>query len=216
MRSGVSSGARRGGGKRGEKDLVMSSGRPSVDDCEHYACKSKINLFKQLNTQTNQTKENTSDQEEEGRNKETRTRTRTESPAVDASAFLCPLDREALGRATWSLLHTVAAYYPSSPSEEERAKAEGLVQSLAHFYPCLDCREDFKEEIKKAPPRLSSRRSFSIWVCEQHNAVNAKLGKPSFQCNIEKLDERWKTGSDACRRIVGDDESSPSQSLGQE
>lgn len=29
-------------------------------------------------------------------------------------------------------------------------------------------------------------------MCEQHNEVNAKLGKPQFPCELAVLDERWR------------------------
>ena len=31
-------------------------------------------------------------------------------------------------------------------------------------------------------------------MCEQHNEVNIKLGKPTVQCNFSWLDSRWRTG----------------------
>ena len=30
------------------------------------------------------------------------------------------------------------------------------------------------------------------WFCEQHNEVNEMLGKPTFPCNLDALDERWR------------------------
>ena len=56
----------------------------------------------------------------------------------------CPPDREALGAATWTILHAMAAYYPESPSREERAAAAGVIGSLALLYPCMHCRERLK------------------------------------------------------------------------
>lgn len=32
----------------------------------------------------------------------------------------------------------------------------------------------------------------SLWMCEQHNEVNEKLGKQKFPCNLAALDERWR------------------------
>ena len=37
------------------------------------------------------------------------------------------VSKEDLGRATWTLLHTVAAEYPDKPSKRQRRDAEGLV-----------------------------------------------------------------------------------------
>ena len=35
-------------------------------------------------------------------------------------------------------------------------------------------------------------------MCEQHNEVSAKLGKPEFPCTLEALDDRWRIST---RRI---------------
>ena len=37
-----------------------------------------------------------------------------------------------------------------------------------------------------------SRHSLTQWFCGMHNKVNAKLGKPLFDCSL--IDERWRDG----------------------
>jgi FAD-linked sulfhydryl oxidase len=104
----------------------------------------------------------------------------------------CPLMRDDLGRASWSLLHTMAAYYPTEPKKEEKQLMNQFINSFSKLFPCPECREDFQEEIVKSPPDLSSRLGLSTWMCQQHNIVNQKLGKPEFDCR--KVLERWKDG----------------------
>lgn len=65
----------------------------------------------------------------------------------------CPLDKNELGRYTWSLLHTMAAYYPELPTEEQQNAALQFISSLALLYPCPHCAADFREAIKLNPPR---------------------------------------------------------------
>ena len=65
----------------------------------------------------------------------------------------CPLDREQLGRSTWDLLHTMAAYYPERPSADELLAASGFIKGLAALYPCSHCAEDFRESVRRDPPR---------------------------------------------------------------
>ena len=62
---------------------------------------------------------------------------------------------------------------------------------------------------------MDSHSSFIIWCCERHNEVNEKLGKPITPCNAKKLDERWKVGSEGCRKSRGwdDPDSRPSDSV---
>ena len=104
----------------------------------------------------------------------------------------CPLMRDDLGRASWSLLHTMAAYYPSEPKEDEKQSMHQFIDSFSKHFPCPECRTDFQEEIVKSPPDLSSRLGLSNWMCEQHNVVNRKLGKSEFDCR--RVLERWKDG----------------------
>lgn len=43
----------------------------------------------------------------------------------------CPVDKDELGRSTWNLLHTMAAYYPEQPTGDERQTMKQTVESLS-------------------------------------------------------------------------------------
>lgn len=104
----------------------------------------------------------------------------------------CPPDVEQLGRATWTFLHTTAAYYPEKPTPTQRANMLMLLGSLPVLYPCGWCAKDFGEDMAKHKPEVSGCVALSRWLCDRHNEVNAKLGKSKFDC--AKVDERWKDG----------------------
>ena len=54
--------------------------------------------------------------------------------------------------------------------------------------------------------RVDSRLALSLWLCEQHNEVNEKLGKKIFPCKIEMLDQRWKKGAPGCWNYIEPEE----------
>ena len=83
--------------------------------------------------------------------------------------------REDLGRATWTLMHTLAAQYPEQPSRQQQKDVRSLVSAmflspklrtagqrqlpdldcdqvdaLTRIYPCGDCAEHFGEIVKCA------------------------------------------------------------------
>lgn len=104
----------------------------------------------------------------------------------------CPPDVEALGRASWTLLHSVTAAYPEKPTLNEQASAMSFVKNFGKLYPCSWCGEDFQRYMERNQVRVGSRDEFGRWMCEAHNEVNQKLGKKVFDCN--KWEERWRTG----------------------
>lgn len=87
-----------------------------------------------------------------------------------------------LGRASWTLLHTMTVNYPDHPTAQDEADILQFFRLLAKFYPCRLCAENFHKELEKLPPRTASRKDLTIWLCELHNSVNARLGKPIFDC----------------------------------
>ncbi|KAI0306098.1 FAD-dependent thiol oxidase [Multifurca ochricompacta] len=104
----------------------------------------------------------------------------------------CPPDVESLGRATWTFLHTTAAYYPESPTPTQRAHMLQLLHALPQLYPCSHCANDLGTRIQRQPPDVRSRTALAAWLCATHNEVNVMLGKPIFNCS--RVDERWKDG----------------------
>ncbi|KAG0323815.1 hypothetical protein BG004_003611 [Podila humilis] len=113
-------------------------------------------------------------------------------PPANSYEAECPPDREVLGRATWTFLHTMAAYYPERPSAMEQSTMKSLLGSFSQFYPCGHCAEHLREEMKVDPPNVESRKELAWWMCGMHNKVNEMIGKEIFDCN--KLDERWRDG----------------------
>ena len=95
-------------------------------------------------------------------------------------------------------MHTLAAYFPDRPRAEEQAAAAHFMRGVGSLFPCSECAEDFRHEMDKSPPRTASRAELSMWVCEQHNLVNDKLGKPLFNCDLARLDRRWRFGGEQC------------------
>eukprot|EP00808_Paulinella_micropora_P008820 g28794.t1 len=112
----------------------------------------------------------------------------------------CPVNRKELGRATWAFLHTLAAYYPENPSPRLQEDVRQFMHIMGRIYPCGYCADRTAEEIERNPPRVENHREFATWMCEVHNEVNERMGKPIFDCST--VDQRWRYGpSDgSCRR----------------
>ena len=104
----------------------------------------------------------------------------------------CPPDVEALGRSSWTLLHSITGAYPTNPTPQLQSETKSFLTTFGKLYPCWVCAEDFQKWMQKNTPRVSSRNEFGEWMCEAHNAVNEKLGKEQFDC--KRWEERWRTG----------------------
>lgn len=48
----------------------------------------------------------------------------------------CPIDKDELGRSTWNLLHTMAAYYPEQPKSEEKKNMQEAITAISKVCKC--------------------------------------------------------------------------------
>eukprot|EP01088_Endostelium_zonatum_P006021 TRINITY_DN18129_c0_g1_i1.p1 TRINITY_DN18129_c0_g1~~TRINITY_DN18129_c0_g1_i1.p1 ORF type:complete len:193 (-),score=56.30 TRINITY_DN18129_c0_g1_i1:11-589(-) len=102
-----------------------------------------------------------------------------------------PPNVEELGRSGWTVLHSMAAYWPERASESMQTNMSQFLRSFVQVYPCKICADDFKGVMEQEPPEpyLKTRADFSQWMCRSHNKVNEHLGKPIFDC--KDVDRRW-------------------------
>ncbi|KAJ3439485.1 fad-linked sulfhydryl oxidase alr [Anaeramoeba flamelloides] len=102
----------------------------------------------------------------------------------------CPPTITEIGRNTWSVLHSISAYYPKNPNKEQQKQALNFLISLSELYPCSKCRKHLSNYLKKHPPRVESNKAFNIYLCQMHNSINKYLKKPQFDCS--QATSRWK------------------------
>lgn len=121
-----------------------------------------------------------------------------------------------LGRASWTLLHTLTVNYPDHPTDEDKADILQFIRLFGKFYPCKFCSRNFARELETFPPRVDSRYDISMWLCELHNNVNVRLGKPVFDCSA--VFDQWQRdpANGYCPDVCPVDFSSEQQSVAEE
>lgn len=171
----------------------MESLFQKVDDCERPACEETVSALSQalsrISAEKTKTAGKTAASVKDGVSS-------SSSPSSSPTSSLsCPPTKDVIGKSSWTLLHSMAAWYPERPTMDEKTKMGQLMEAISIFYPCTYCAQDFRENLKENPTKTESRQDLSLWVCEQHNLVNEKLGKPIFKCDVDLLDERWRKSS---------------------
>eukprot|EP00555_Chaetoceros_dichaeta_P002797 CAMPEP_0198251068 /NCGR_PEP_ID=MMETSP1447-20131203/2032_1 /TAXON_ID=420782 /ORGANISM="Chaetoceros dichaeta, Strain CCMP1751" /LENGTH=186 /DNA_ID=CAMNT_0043936013 /DNA_START=161 /DNA_END=721 /DNA_ORIENTATION=+ len=171
-----------------------------ADDCDRPACEETVSALSQALSRIGEKTKTTNKKTAVGNGG-----VPSSSSSSAAAAPPCPVTKDELGKSSWTLLHSMAAWYPEKPTKVEETKMAQLMEAISIFYPCTYCAEDFRESLKENPTKTESRQDLSLWLCGQHNLVNEKLGKPIFKCDVDILDERWRKSSDS--RCTGDKDS---------
>jgi len=83
------------------------------------------------------------------------------------------IDRESLGRSTWTLLHDIV----DNVDYKRNDAFVSLMGSLGEIYPCEDCRAHIVEYLQSNPVDMTHE-----WLCEFHNSVNRRLDKKVIPC----------------------------------
>ena len=119
------------------------------------------------------------------------------------------------GPCLWHTLHAISFNYPTHPTREHRVHYARFMLSLRHVLPCGHCRTNYKAnmmavgaslgDIKRGlrrdglatHPVFQSRASFSRFMYELHEQVNAMLEKRSG-LTYEAVRERYEAFRSRC------------------
>ena len=102
------------------------------------------------------------------------------------------------GPKLWTLLHGIGGKagrsIPALRADEIR-ELKWLVNNLETIIPCNECQTHIKI-YRKAKPPPPNPSEYAHWFWEFHEAVNARLGKPSFPFTPDvsiNIHQAWKT-----------------------
>ena len=86
------------------------------------------------------------------------------------------------GPPMWHILHIVSFNYPTKPTKKQQKQYLNFYKSIHHILPCGKCRDNLKNNLKKAPLTMKvfkNRHTLSKWVYNLHETINEMLGKNS-------------------------------------
>jgi hypothetical protein len=104
------------------------------------------------------------------------------------------------GPAVWHVLHTTSFNYPVNPNELDKKHYSDWMLSFQYTLPCVYCRDNFKNNLKKAKFSMSvmkNRSTFSKFIYDLHNCVNKMLGK-SVKISFEEVRDRYEHFRSRC------------------
>lgn len=98
------------------------------------------------------------------------------------------------GPALWHVLHIMSFNYPIEPCEEDKHNYMKFIINLQYTLPCKYCRINLKKNLLELPltiDHMKNRESFSRYVYDLHELINAMLNKKSG-LTYEMVRERYE------------------------
>lgn len=104
------------------------------------------------------------------------------------------------GACQWHVLHTMSFNYPTKPSSDQKRWYRAHVDNLVNVLPCGKCRKNLVANFRKLPllqKHMESRATFSRYIYDLHELVNAMLHKPSG-LSYEQVRDRYEQFRSRC------------------
>lgn len=95
-----------------------------------------------------------------------------------------PLTKEEYGASLWKVMHSYTANMPERLSTKDGKMFKTTLRDLISKYPCDDCKEHGLSYVKEHQPKGKTRQDYFNYLCEFHNDVNVRSGKPAQDCNL--------------------------------
>ena len=90
----------------------------------------------------------------------------------------------------------MAHAYPENPSADKQFHTRNFLNSLHAALPCLECEGHCNNYIIDNPPPVHNAKALQKWAYNFHEAVNKRLGKPSF--SWEDCQKRYYKYKNTC------------------
>lgn len=89
-------------------------------------------------------------------------------------------DPKVWGKYYWYVLKSIAHNYPENPDRDTIVNIKNIFYGLQYAIPCLECRNHYREYIKKhtIEPAFSNKRSLLNWINNLEQSIKKR--------NIEK------------------------------
>jgi len=83
------------------------------------------------------------------------------------------------GARYWATIHSVAFWYPTEPTPQQKKAAYDFYTSLVELLPCGGCRDHYAELLQTYPleSAVINRTTLLKWTVDVHNAISASYGK---------------------------------------
>jgi len=104
------------------------------------------------------------------------------------------------GPPMWHYLHTMSFNYPVNPSEKDKQHYSEFIKKLQYVLPCGKCRKNLGNNFKRLPflkSHMKSRTTFSKYIYDLHELVNAMLQKKS-NLTYEEVRDRYEHFRSRC------------------
>lgn len=109
--------------------------------------------------------------------------------------MLVIMDTRFWGPSGWTMLHSLAAHYPSDAKSQDKKHYKDFFDILPKVLPCCYCRDSLRVYYRSLPfPSHPTPTRLGKWIYQIHRRVNKKLRKqgelispnPSFRQVLEK------------------------------